>query len=96
MNEKNKITRRDALKRIGKIAAAASLASVVPIDIFAGESKAEERTPVVAYNSFYSSYNSYRSYRSYSSYNSYNSYRSYYSYNSYYSYYSYRSYLGCF
>ena len=37
MSEK-KINRRDALKRIGKIALAASVASIAPVDMLAKES----------------------------------------------------------
>ena len=35
--ENKKINRRDALKRIGKMAVAASVASVVPVNVTAGE-----------------------------------------------------------
>lgn len=55
MADKKKITRRDALKRMGKLAAAASAASVVPIDAIGavgGDRKNEEEVPFIAYNSF--------------------------------------------
>lgn len=81
MDDKKKINRRDALKRIGKMAAAASIATVAPGEVLGAERKAEDKIPLLAYNSFYSSL----AYKSYHSYKSYNSYRSYYSYYSYYS-----------
>lgn len=103
MEEKKEITRRDAIKRMGKFAAAAMAASVIqPIQVAAKEM---EGGTSPAYTDFYKSYtkytkynkyNSYYSYYSYYSYNSYgvyNKYGSYTEYNSYYSYYtSYYSY----
>lgn len=69
--ENKKINRRDALKRIGKIAMAASVASVAPVNVLA-IGKREDNS--IGYNSFgHKSYGSYRSYHSYGSYGSYGS-----------------------
>ena len=75
--ENKKISRRDALKRIGKMAVAASVASVAPVNVLAVERR--EHGPI-GYNSFgYKSYGSYQKHRSYGSYQKYGSYQSYYS-----------------
>lgn len=47
-NDKSRISRRDALKRIGKMAAAISAAAVVPAELLA----AKPRTFGIGYNSF--------------------------------------------
>ena len=51
MDDNKKISRREALKRIGKVAAAASIASVAPLDVLASnERKSGDKMQLIAYN----------------------------------------------
>lgn len=103
MNDK-KISRREALKRIGEIAMTVTITSVLPFGIV-GKENGKDRLIAkccdIGYDSdvYHNSYGSYQSYKSYYSYQNYDSYSSYYNYYNYcnrYYYFNYYNYFSYF
>lgn len=56
MDEKKKISRREALKRIAKIGIATSIANIIPSQLMGNEHRNNNNPNAIAYSSFY--YNS--------------------------------------